>query len=62
MQWIVLWCATFILFSGFLNPGWAQEKAVALEVDLLIDGTGVEPVMSKLPPTPDRWVTLQMTQ
>jgi imidazolonepropionase-like amidohydrolase len=44
MQWSVLWFATLIFFSSFLNPGWTQEKAVALEVDLLIDGTGAEPV------------------
>jgi hypothetical protein len=44
MQWTVFWFTTLIVFGGFLSHGRAQERAVALEVDLLIDGTGVEPV------------------
>src|SRR5918996_584366 len=44
MQWTVLWFTTLIVFGGFLSHGRAQERAVALEVDLLIDGTGGEPL------------------
>ncbi len=28
----------------FLSPAFAQEKATVLQVDLLIDGTGREPI------------------
>ena len=44
MPCMVLWLATLIVLSSFSSPGWAQEKAVALEVDLLINGTGAEPL------------------
>ena len=38
MPCMVLWLATLIVLSSFSSPGWAQEKTVALEVDLLING------------------------
>ena len=44
MPCMVLWLATLIVLSSFSSPGWAQEKTVALEVDLLINGTGAEPL------------------